>query len=66
MKATVTSETLDDVYRATDALGEARANWAAALRRAHAEGYSLRDLEVPAGVSHQTVKRIVTTGATDV
>lgn len=37
----------------------AEAEWRAAVREAHAEGASLREVAAAAGVSHMTVKQVV-------
>ena len=50
---------LTSVQRATVRRSEANASWRAAIRQAHAEGASLRQIAAAAGVSHVRILQIV-------
>jgi hypothetical protein len=50
---------LTAVKRATARRCEANASWRAAIRQAHAEGASLRQIAAAAGVSHVRILQIV-------
>jgi hypothetical protein len=53
------SDPLTSVKRATTRRSEANAAWRAAIREAHAEGSSLRQIAAAAGVSHVRILQIV-------
>jgi hypothetical protein len=53
------ADPLTAVKRATARRSEANASWRAAIRHAHAEGSSLRQIAVAAGVSHVRILQIV-------
>jgi hypothetical protein len=50
---------LTAVKRATARRSEANASWRAAIRQAHAEGSSLRQIAAAAGVTHVRILQIV-------
>jgi hypothetical protein len=50
---------LKAVKRATARRSEANVSWRAAIREAHAEGLSLRQIAAAAGVSHVRILQIV-------
>jgi hypothetical protein len=53
------ADPLTTVKRATARRSEANASWRAAIREAHAEGASLRQIAAAAGVSHVRILQIV-------
>jgi hypothetical protein len=50
---------LTAVKRATARRSEANASWRAAIRQAHAEGSSLRQIAAAAGVTHVRILQII-------
>jgi transposase-like protein len=50
---------LTTVQRATARRAESEAAWRAAIRQAHAEGASLRQIAAVAGVSHVRILQII-------
>jgi transposase-like protein len=50
---------LTKVQRATARRSEANASWRTAIRQAHSEGASLRQIAAAAGVSHVRILQIV-------
>jgi transposase-like protein len=53
------ADPLITVKRATARRAESEASWRAAIRQAHAEGSSLRQIAAAAGVSHVRILQIV-------
>jgi len=53
------SQELRKVGRAAAKAAAARSGLEAAIREAHAEGTSLRDIAKAAGMSHESVRKIV-------
>jgi transposase-like protein len=53
------ADPLSAVKRATARRSEANASWREAIREAHAEGSSLRQIAAAAGVSHVRILQIV-------
>jgi hypothetical protein len=53
------ANSLTSVRRATARRSEANASWRAAIRQAHADGASLRQIAAAAGVSHVRILQIV-------
>jgi hypothetical protein len=56
---TAMANPLTSVKRATARRSEANASWRAAIREAHSEGASLRQIAAAAGVSHVRILQIV-------
>jgi transposase-like protein len=52
-------DSLKNVKRATARRAESETAWRAAIRQAHAEGSSLRQIAAAAGVSHVRILQIV-------
>ena len=44
---------------AAERLARARGEFVSAVRHAHADGMSLREIAAAAGISHETVRRLV-------
>jgi hypothetical protein len=53
------ADSLTSVQRATARRSEANASWRAAIREAHAEGASFRQIAAAASVAHVRIPQIV-------